>query len=109
MCACWRSLNPSVNAFLNKASNCDSFGFRINFIKFLGRSSRRRFSRRKPFSTKQINFGKTVNLYIKQSLVLISTVARNNGSRKTITEYYFKQSLCDFEGLQSTKDQFQGF
>ena len=33
-------------------------------------------------------FGKTVNLYLEQSLFLISTVAMNNGSRKTTTVYY---------------------
>ena len=51
----------------------------ILLIKFLAWSSRQ---------TQQIEFGKTANLYVRQSLVLTSIVVMNNGSRKTTTEYY---------------------
>ena len=51
--------------------------------------------------TQQIDFGKTVNL----SLLIAEPRSDFNGSRKTTTEYYLKQSLCDFEALKS-KDRY---
>ena len=89
-CAWWNLLNQSVNAFwTDKTLNCDSIDFIINFIVIkLFKCFQYDSSMQMPFFTKQINFGKTENHYLKQSLVLISTIAMNNGSWKNTTECY---------------------
>ena len=42
----------------------------------------------------------------RKSLFIAEPRSDFKGSRKNTIEYYLKQSLCDFEALQSTKDQY---